>query len=394
VNIAPESPKPLNELKHLLEATQLKNTGNLYHYNITNKGLEEKGTIGKIWADFLSILSSLIGWDANSSAYSDAAQKYLPLVPQNLEDYRARFSATNWGNLENINRISEVAKNLVTHVKTATTDKKLLANASQFETLTQQLESKLIKDQLEALTSQVTLPEKIAAIKDPCEKYLELLPDGLKNTDTLKEQFQKDITRQQFFIEERSVDGSLSQINDHTYKLFNDESELSDQEHAEEDKKFIIETIKKIESIVREAYPEKEIQSICEKIQCFLNQTVGNILLGKNKNYSEDDQKKTVSDAIYGHVNRNPEDKANPLSASIDPYIRLSSDATEMTYGGKWQIHEGGSNKPSIATVKSEATVNFKTGTLTITTMKDFKVSNECTFAQIKRLEERFLPKK
>lgn len=262
-------------------------------------------------------------------------------------------------------------------------------------------------ERLKALKVQVPLPTKITEIKDPFEQFRQLLPENKRSDSILSMQFEKDITRQKFIYESASSEGKLTP----TEMRFG--ITPADESLSEEDQKsaFIQNVNQIIEDRVLAANPQEKqiienptnytdkevldakekIESACNKIKHFFHQSVGNYILSGNENFPKEYQKTNVAHSMFAITD--PLSDTLPLSATLDPYVFLSADTNEITYGGTWNIIEGEEEAP-IATVKSSATINFKEGTLTINPLEDFIVSDTCTFEQVRRLEDRFFNQK
>jgi hypothetical protein len=81
-NIASDYSNGLENLSHLRNAIDLKGKGKLHQYNVTSKGLEEKGNFSKIWA----IISNFFGFSTDLDRLKEATNTYLD------EGFKKRFS--------------------------------------------------------------------------------------------------------------------------------------------------------------------------------------------------------------------------------------------------------------------------------------------------------------
>jgi hypothetical protein len=402
--------RPLNELNHLTRATNLQIQGKLDYYNVTESGLEQKSALGCAWVWISRLFYSLMGWPQSIVNYIKAVNMYLERIPQDEQEFKSRFKASGFENLEKIQDIKDLAQTIIGFDT-------LRPKGEMLKALTVSIEEDILHqqqcmiDDLASIKITVPIPEGILAIDDPFEQFIALLPPSKRDRTVLLAQFNKDIHRQGIFIENESLDGIPA-----TFEELSFNSTLYPSQSADtKEKLFASQIHSRIEDCVKRGNPlEKEIldnpanydpdevlkaqekiNNLRDIIKSFSTQSVGNYLLQTNPNYPGIFEHANVFDVLFNIEDPNEEEEKwgrTPLTAKLDPFIKLTKDANEITYGGTWSIWEGASDTPVVATVKSSMTINFEKKTLEIDLIKDFSITETCTFKQLQRLHERFSP--
>ncbi len=129
-NIASDYSNGLENLSHLRNAIDLKGKGKLHQYNVTSKGLEEKGNFSKIWA----IISNFFGFSTDLDRLKEATNTYLD------EGFKKRFSKeinkspTLTASITNISQI-------LIKIQDPSSELSLFANSNMFENESLKLQS-------------------------------------------------------------------------------------------------------------------------------------------------------------------------------------------------------------------------------------------------------------
>jgi hypothetical protein len=179
MTISPNFPEPTS-INYLIRAADLKGKGELHYHNITDKGLQEKGTIGKVWAAFLS----LIKWRTDSDVYTEAVEKYLPMATRSLEEYKNKFSIHTI-HLETVKAIQTIANELLQ----LNFDKPLpfQKNIEKIQQLTQEIQIKSLEATEESSKEAVfqKLPPEIKSLIT--QPHIDSVNENIENLQNVPE---------------------------------------------------------------------------------------------------------------------------------------------------------------------------------------------------------------
>jgi hypothetical protein len=380
--------RPLNEITYLSQTKRLFESGELKYYNITERGPEQKGFLGKVWAWILDVFHLR----TNLSTYIHAVSKYCQTMPENIASLASRLVVTGLPirsstNNEFMAQVNQIAQSIINDG---------FGDVPSLRTLESTTNPETLRAILEEIHAEVEIPQAIKSLESPIEKYLNFIHENKRSEEFLTQAFELDCNRMNIFVFDKQIgekkDISISSQSFNQYLLENG-LEKNPINH----KHFVENELKQAFASDSLELGSQELAIKLRHIKMFANQTVGNDLFVLNPLYSDAINKKMpigmlADEEIVDLITAEEQRKYMPINAGFNnPTFQANATTQSIQYKGSWNIYEGADQQNSIAEVKCVAGINFAARSLTIIPLKKFSVSQGASIIQMQRLAARFL---